>query len=98
MLGWLKKTSSDKQQSETEPGAAYGVSAGRYVGEFFILMEQNPETVTFLSLPDMKIREITVAQFKTGVDNKIIEFQEVLPDDVKQACIEQYDTAKKSNN
>ncbi len=98
MLGWLKRKSPDKQQSEVEQGAAYGVSAGRYVGEFFILMEQDSKTITFLSLPDMKIREITVAQFKTGVDNKIIEFQEVLPDDIKQVCIEQYDTAKKSNN
>lgn len=98
MLKWFSKQTTDHTSPETQTGAAYGVSAGRFVGEFFILMDCTETDVTFLSLPDMKIREITVEQFNTGVDNKIIEFQELLPDDVKQACIQQYEAAKKSNN
>jgi ribosomal protein L14E/L6E/L27E len=102
VLDILKKLTGKQQvkasKYEPDSGSAYGVSAGRFVGEFFVYIESIDDKMMFLSLPQMKIREITVEHFRTGIDNKIIELQEVLPTEIKQTCIDQYEHAKKSNN
>ena len=81
------------------PGSAFAVCAGKYLGEFFVYMEQTESTVYFLSLPKMEPRQVPIDKFKYGVDNKVLEFQEILPKKIREVCIEQYKkNAKKSNN
>jgi hypothetical protein len=103
MLKWLlskasKTSSSPVDKYDLNPGAAFGVRAGRFVGEFFVYIECVDNVYQLLSLPNMQIRQLTVAQYKTGIDNNIIEYQETLPTDVFKACLAQYKHAKKSNN
>lgn len=81
-----------------QPGSIYGVGAGKYTGKFFVYIEQNDKVKCFLTLPDMQPQEITDEKFNIGVDNKIMEFQEVLPNKVYKVCKQQYDDAKKKSN
>tara|TARA_Y100000310_G_scaffold172095_1_gene172196 strand:+ start:42 stop:293 length:252 start_codon:yes stop_codon:yes gene_type:complete len=76
-------------------GNIYAVSRGRYLGEFFVFMEEpNKKIYRFLSLPKMKIREIPKHKFHSGVKNKILHLQETLPDDILKVCQAQYDKEK----
>lgn len=63
------------------------------MGEFWVLMDKNDEYV-FLSLPDFKIRNVTQDKFDIGVKENILEFQEKLPKDIFNDCLEKYNTLK----
>lgn len=49
----------------------------------------------FLSLPDFKVRIVPIDKFVTGIKNKVLQFQEILPDDVLKVCKAQYEKQKK---
>ena len=70
-------------------GNIYAVTSGDYMGEFFVLMEETNEYI-FLSLPDFHIRHVPKEKYKLGVENKILDFQEVLPKDIFNECLNKY--------
>jgi hypothetical protein len=74
-------------------GNIYAITAGSFMGEFWVLMDKNHEYV-FLSLPDFKIRNVTQDKFDIGVKESILEFQEKLPKDIFNDCLEKYNTLK----
>ncbi len=91
----------EKPDSDTsiEPGSIYGVGSGRYTGKFFVFVEQTDHDKRFLTLPDMQVQIIPNEKFEVGVQNNIIEFQEVLPKKVYRVCKQQYEQSKsKSDN
>ena len=100
ILNWFYSTRpASADVFDHKPGAAFGVSGGRYLGEFFVYMEQTENDMCFLSLPKMKIRNVPKEKFKIGIESNVLEFQEILPKHVQKICIEQYNkNAKKSNS
>ena len=74
-------------------GNIYAVTAGDYMGEFFVLVEQTDQYV-FLSLPDFNIREVSQEQYKIGIESSVLDFQEKLPKDVFNECIKKYNELK----
>ena len=76
--------------TQFKPGDVFAVSTGTYLGEFFDFMEQKNSIQYFLSLPKMINRQIETKNIQHAIDNGILEFQENLPADVKQVCVEQY--------
>lgn len=68
----------------------YAITGGTYLGELFVFIENNDSTFSFLSLPDMKIRDIPSEKFDFGIENKIIDIVEKLPKSVFEVCKKQY--------
>ena len=78
-------------------GNIYAITSGDYMGEFFVLMEQTNESNIFLSLPDFHIRHVPKEKYEVGIENKILDFQEVLPKDVFTECLNKYNEIKNGN-
>lgn len=68
----------------------YAITGGKYLGELFVFMEKTKENFIFLSLPDMKVREVPHEKFEFGLNNKIVDIVEKLPSDVFSTCKKQY--------
>ena len=91
MLKTLKKAWSSLL-SGTEPatgpksGCIYAVNGGKYLGEFFVYIEENNTDYCFLSLPKMESRNVPKDKFDTGINDKIIEPVETLPKNIYKIC------------
>ena len=81
--------------NSTKLGACYGVLHGRYVGELFVFIEEDDNVMHFLSIPNMKNREVPVDKYKYGLKSGVIEFVEMLPRNERIVCKEQYKANKK---
>lgn len=68
----------------------YAITGGKYLGELFVFMEKTKENFIFLSLPDMKVREVPHEKFEFGLNNKIVDIVEKLPSHVFSTCKKQY--------
>lgn len=103
LVNWLSKFSRKRSSKSVDPyepvvGSAYGISTGMYLGEFFVYIETVDNNKMFLSLPKMLIRSVPHDTFKSGIDNKIVELQEILPYNVVELCKKQYEQAAKPDN
>jgi len=68
----------------------YAITGGKYLGELFVLMEELNDSFLFLSLPDMKIREVPKDKFEFGLTEKIIDIVKKIPNDIYNVCKAQY--------
>jgi hypothetical protein len=68
----------------------YAVCGGKYLGEMFVFMEKQDTEYCFLSLPDMKIRQVPIEKFDMGLKEKILDTVNKLPKDVYDTCQKQY--------
>jgi len=64
----------------------YVVLQGHYKGEWLVQVNEN----AFFSLPDKHIRNISLNDFKWGLQNKVLEAVDVLPKGVYNICIAEY--------
>ena len=71
----------------------YGVLRGCYTGEMLTYIETVGDKHCFLSTPKMVRREVPVESFDFGIKHDIIDFIEVLPDDVYGVILHQYNTS-----
>lgn len=83
MLKFLKKTHPKKRY-------VYAVTGGVYLGELLVFAKQTDSEYFFLSLPDMKIRNVPFEKFEFGLKEKIIDVVQKLPRDVYDTCLKQY--------
>ncbi len=60
-------------------GSSYAVLKGDYYGEIFVLIEHKDNDLFFVSIPNMKVRKVDCEKFKFGIENKILDFIEVVP-------------------
>jgi len=79
---------------EPDPKGAYGVIHGQYRGEILVYIRptRDEKSYEFLSTPKMVSRLVPIESFENGIKESIIEFIEVLPDDVYNVCLEQFNT------
>jgi len=91
---WIFSDLSIKTTELPSYGSTYAVTGGKYLGEFFVFMEIVGNDHTFLSLPDMKIRSVPKDKLITGIEHKVLQFQEILPINVLQVCKAQYEKSK----
>jgi hypothetical protein len=68
----------------------YAATTGIYVGEMFVYVKKDVDNYYFLSIPKMLNRVIPIDKFNLGIDNKIIDFVQVLPRDVYKICCAQF--------
>lgn len=83
MFGFFKKV------SHPERGRAYAITAGDYVGEMLVFVEEK-EDYGFLSLPEMVVRSVPKDKFHFGMENKIVEDVKKIPDKFFTLIAEQY--------
>jgi hypothetical protein len=68
----------------------YAVTAGDYVGQFFVYIEKVDNSYCFLTLPDMYVRYVPTQEFEDGIDKKIVDPVEKMPLEVFNICVAQY--------
>jgi len=68
----------------------YAVTAGYYLGELLVYIETDNQVYKFLSLPEMLVREIPIEKFDIGIQNKIVDVVEKIPNHVYKMCKLQY--------
>lgn len=68
----------------------YAVTGGKYLGELLVYIKSDNIYHSFLTLPDMHIRDIPVEKFTFGVQESIVDVVEKLPRQVFYVCKAQY--------
>jgi hypothetical protein len=70
---------------------AYAVTAGFYVGEMLVFVEERNDSYNFISIPKNINRSIPVGKFEIGLDQSIVEHVEEIPDDVFSILEKQFE-------
>lgn len=78
-------------------GACYGVLHGQFVGELFVFIEEVDDILYFLSIPNMKTREVPREKYDYAVKNGVIEYIERLPRSERSVCKLQYKSNTNNN-
>lgn len=73
----------------------YAVTAGYYVGEMLVFVEQHNDSYNFISIPKNINREIPIGKFHFGLDESIVEHVEEIPDDVFSILEKQFEFNQK---
>ena len=68
----------------------YTVLEGQYKGEWLLKVKQDKDNVVFFSLPDKNIRTVPLKDFDWGIQNKVLDPVDVLPEQVYNVCIAEY--------
>lgn len=68
----------------------YVVNGGIYTGEFLVYISETLVSYVFLSIPDLKQKEIKIEDWNHGVTKHIVEKVEDLPSEVYDVCLKQY--------
>lgn len=68
----------------------YAVGTGTYCGEMLAYVEEDDENYSFITVPKLEIRQVPIDKFDIGLDYKIMEFVEKLPDDVYELLKAEY--------
>jgi len=68
----------------------YVVLEGQYKGEWLVKVKTDKENITFFSLPDKFIRGIPTKDYEWGIQNKVLEPVDVLPERVYNVCLAEY--------
>ena len=76
-------------------GSVYAVLEGTRKRNFLVVINTHSHKFDFLALPDMSTVTITREDVDEGIQKKILEHVENLPDDIYNLCIAQYE---KSNS
>ena len=68
----------------------YAVTGGKYLGQFFVYMEEHETHVTFLSIPSMEKIDVSKEKYNFAIENNILDPIENVPSDVYNLCKEHY--------
>lgn len=78
MLGLLFKKTKYKK------GSSYGVISGDYYGEIFVLIKEDVNDLFFVSIPNMKVRKVSLEKFEIGIKTKVLDFIQIVPKETYQ--------------
>lgn len=92
MVGTIFNFNKDPEPKQKIP---YAVQSGHYVGEMFVYVEKDKENFYFISIPRNINRVVPKDKFYFGVNNKLLEEVEKLPDSVYSLLKAQYFYNKK---
>jgi len=68
----------------------YVVLEGQYKGEWLVKVREDKNNIMFFSLPDKHIRTIPLDDYNWGIQNKVLEPVDVLPEKVYNVCLAEY--------
>ena len=88
----LKKLLSGIKQLVSSPHSTprsrtlYACTGGKYLGEFFVYMEEQDQVYVFLSMPSMEPRRVPKDKYAVAISNNILDPVEKMPRDVYRVC------------
>ena len=97
MMKALSKIKNFFSKKHPKTQFIYAVTAGAYLGELLVYIEELDSSYNFLTLPNMTLRQIPTDKFNMGLDHSIVEAVEKLPTYVYKTCVIQYKKNKSSN-
>lgn len=71
-------------------GDFFAILKGKYAGEFWVLIEESEQQFNFLSLPYLKKRSVPKEKIDIGINLKIMDFIQNIPNKVFKVCEKQY--------
>lgn len=86
-----------KRELDPKTNVPYAVQSGHYVGEMFVYIEKDDKNFYFISIPKNINREVPKDKFFFGIENKILEEVEKLPNNIYSLLKSQYFHNKKRN-
>ena len=92
---YLLEKIKEKRYSPVER-ALYACTAGDYVGKFFVFINKIPDGGQYkaLTFPEMMLLYINEEDVKEGMEKKILDLVQILPKDVFETCLKEYDHRK----
>lgn len=90
----LSKIFKFKQNKDCKKGDFFAILKGKYAGEFWVLIDDSDKNFNFLSLPDIKKREVPKEKIDVGINLKIMDFIQNIPNKVLKVCENQYKNIK----
>lgn len=82
--------------SKISPGQVYAVLKGTMIGSNLVIIGEIDSKFTCLNLPEMDSIEVPKKDMLDGIEHKILELLETIPDDIMDTCIKQHE--KNINN
>ena len=70
----------------------YAVKTGDYAGNFIAYIDRTKVNYSFLTIPPMEQISVPIDDFKQGIENKILDFVEILPKNVYKIIEAEYFT------
>jgi hypothetical protein len=83
--------------TKIKPRAIFAITAGKYNGKYAVCIDKDSTSYKFLFLPVMEAQTIPAKAVVEGVKEKILDWIEILPEDVFIICKEQYIKSAKSS-
>jgi len=72
----------------------YAVREGSYKGHFLVFVSETGDDLNFLILPDNDVMSVPKDEFVEGVNKKIVDYIQKLPNNVYEICCAQYNESK----
>ena len=85
-MKWFKQDKLSKK--------IFAVREGTFKGYFLVYVSTIGDDLNFLVLPENETLTITKAQWKEGIDNKIVDYIRKIPNNVYEICCAQYNESK----
>lgn len=76
----------------------FAIREGEYKGNFFVYVGTSDDKYKFLTLPDNDAVEVPIEEFNNGLNKKIVDYIEKLPNNVYEICCAQYNESKARQN
>jgi hypothetical protein len=84
MFNFLKKKQIQKPVLPLERGVYAFMKYKR--GEFILYIKQEGDVLNFMQLPDRYDIKLSIEEFTAGIQTKLLEFVECIPEDVFDVC------------
>ena len=102
MLDKLKNLFTKDEYTGNYEGKLYFINAGRYKGDFYVVVKENNNSLTLYNLtPDPtgdKVIEVVTPVLESGLKGKIVDFVERLPYNIYIDCKNVYLKNENSNS
>ena len=69
----------------------YSILSGERSGQIFVCIKKEGEQLLILTIPELEAVRITIKDFETGMESKILGYVETLPQDIFDACVVEYE-------
>jgi hypothetical protein len=86
----LLKIFNFKKNTSCKKGDFFAILKGKYAGEFWVLINDNEKEFNFLSLPNLKKRSAPKEKIDIGINLKIMDYIQNIPNKVFKVCEKQY--------
>lgn len=75
----------------------FAVDHGDYAGSYFVVCHQDVDSIGCVQLPDMQTVDVPSAEFTRGLENNVLTWVALLPEEVYNYCKQAYRHEQNNN-